>query len=307
MGKVMSPKSPSPPLPSVNDANEFIEHQLDDRIRAIEGYLGGDAISLNGPLLFGVDDIIRKAVEQKCQENPPRTKLVVLLTTGGGIVEVVPRIVDTFRRHYTVVDFIIPNYAFSAGTVLVMSGDAIHMDAYSRLGPIDPQILRGDGSQVPALGYLERYNKLLKKANNGHASTAEIQLLISAFDQGELYQYEHARALSVALLKEWLVKYKFKEWKITRTRKRRVTVKMKEKRAAQIAMELNNTEKWHVHGHGISMAVLENDLNVMIDDFGKDPGRSKAIRGYHELMSDYMAKRNAKAAIHFSGRYVPFM
>jgi hypothetical protein len=53
-----------------------------------------------------------------------------------------------------------------------------------------------------------------------------------------LYQYEHARALSVALLKEWLVKYKFKEWKITRTRKRRVTVKMKEKRAAQIAMEL---------------------------------------------------------------------
>ena len=181
------------------------------------------------------------------------------------------------------------------------------MDSYSRLGPIDPQIAKNDGSQVPALGYLERYNKLLKKANAGRASTAEIQLLISAFDQGELYQYEHARALSITLLKEWLVKYKFKEWKTTRTRKRKVTVRMKERRAAQIAMELNNTEKWHVHGHGISKDVLEKDLNLMIDNFGKDPIRSKNIRGYHELMCDYMVKRKTKAAVHFAERYVPFM
>lgn len=303
----MNLKGPNPPLPSVNDANEFIEQQLDERIRAIEGLFEADAITLNGPLLFGVDDIIRKAVDAKFHEAPSRAKLVVLLTTGGGIVEVLPRIVDTFRRHYQVVDFIVPNYAFSAGTVLVMSGDAIHMDSYSRLGPIDPQIVRPDGTQVPALGYLERYNTLLKKANSGRASTAEIQLLISAFDQGELYQYEHARALSVTLLKDWLPRYKFKEWKLTETTKRRVTLRMKEKRAAQIAMELNNTEKWHVHGHGISMSVLESALNVRIDDFGSEPDRSKAIRGYHELMCDYMSKRNTKAAVHFAGRYVPFM
>jgi len=303
----MSPKGPSAPLPSVNDANEFIEQQLDERARAIEDSLGGDAISLNGPLLFGVDDIMRKAVEAKFHQAPIRTKLIVLLTTGGGVVEVLPRIVDTFRRYYRVVDFVVPNFAFSAGTILVMSGDAIHMDAYSRLGPIDPQIMRPDGSQVPALGYLERYNKLLKKANLGRASTAEIQLLISAFDQGELYQYEHARALSVTLLKDWLPRYKFKAWTKTQTRKRPVTPRMKERRAAQIAMELNNTEKWHVHGHGISMTVLEKDLNLVIDDFGKDPNRSKAIRGHHELMVDYMGKRNTKAAVHFSGRFIPFI
>jgi hypothetical protein len=305
--ETVSNRKPPRPLPSVNDANDFIEQQLDERIREIEGSLGADAVSLNGPILFGVDDIVRKAVEKKFHDDPRRTKLVVLLTTGGGIIEVVPRIVDTLRLHYEVVDFIVPNYAFSAGTVLVMSGDAIHMDSYSRLGPIDPQIAHGDGSQVPALGYLERYNKLLKKANSGRASTAEIQLLISAFDQGELYQYEHARELSITLLKEWLVKYKFKEWNLTRTRKIRVTTRMKEREAARIARELNNTEKWHVHGHGISMDVLEKDLNLRIDDFGKDPVRSKAIRGYHELMCDYMAKRQAKAALHFAGRYVPFM
>jgi len=177
----------------------------------------------------------------------------------------------------------------------------------SRLGPIDPQVVRNDGSQVPAPGYLERYNKLLRKANAGRASTAEIQLLINAFDQGELYQYEHARELSITLLKEWLVKYKFKEWKVTRTRKRKVTLAMKRTRAATIAKELNNTEKWHVHGHGISKDVIENNLNLMIDDFGNDADLSKDIRGYHELMADYMMKRGAQAAVHFAGRYVPNM
>jgi len=52
-----------------------------------------------------------------------------VLTTGGGSIEVVQRIVDVFRQHYTLVDFIVPNYAYSAGTVLAMSGDAIYMDS----------------------------------------------------------------------------------------------------------------------------------------------------------------------------------
>ena len=53
--------------------------------------------------------------------------------------------------------------------------------------------------------------------------------MIQGFDQAELYQYEHQRELSIALLKEWLVSYKFKDWKITRTRRKKVTAKMKKK------------------------------------------------------------------------------
>ena len=34
-----------------------------------------------------------------------------------------------------------------------MSGDAIFMDYFSVLGPIDPQLPKGD-TMVPALGYL---------------------------------------------------------------------------------------------------------------------------------------------------------
>ncbi len=296
------------PLPPPSNANDFIEQQLDQRISAIEGTFKADTLTFNGPLFGGVDDLLRKAIEKKNAQAPENDKALVILTTLGGYIEVVHRIVDTLRKHYGTVEFLVPNYAYSAGTILVMSGDAIHMDYYSRLGPIDPQVDKADGTRmVPALGYLERYDDLMRKASNGTINVAEIQLLINGFDQAELYSYEHQRELSITLLKEWLCKYKFKDWKKTRTRKRRVTSAMKESRARAIAKELNNTKKWHSHGYGISKEVLEKDLNVQIDDFGKVSAESDQIRNYHDLLSDYMARRGAKGVIHFNGEYTPFI
>ena len=257
--------------------------------------------------MSGVDDILRSAIEKRHSISPTSKKLVFILSTDGGYIEVVQRIVATMRRHYNIVDFIIPNYAYSAGTVLALSGDAIHMDYYSRLGPIDPQVEAQSGKFVPALGYLEKYNALIKKAQDGEITVAEIQLLIQGFDQAELNYYEHARDLSIALLKEWLVKYKFKDWKETETRKIRVDKAMKEQRAKEIAAELQNTEKWHSHGHGISMDVLIKDLNVKIDDFGANATLSDIIRGYDELLTDYMAKLGKRGVVHYGHDYIPFM
>ena len=149
-------------------------------------------------------------------------------------MEPVQRMVATIRRHYQIVDFVIPNYAYSAGTILALSGDAILMDYYSRLGPIDPQIKSSRGRTVSALGHLEKYNELIKKAQTGKISAAEVQLLIEGFDQAELYNIEQARELSIAALEEWLVEYKFKNWKTTETRKQPVTLEMKKKRASLI-------------------------------------------------------------------------
>ncbi|MGI8742102.1 MAG: SDH family Clp fold serine proteinase [Bryobacteraceae bacterium] len=298
---------PFPPKPKSGNANDFVEQQLDHRLDAIESHLSADALGFSGPITAGVDDIWRAVVEKKHSKNSGREKLVVLLTTTGGYIEVVQRIVDILRKHYVLVDFIIPNYAYSAGTVLAMSGDAIHMNYYSRLGPIDPQVETPGGRMVPALGYLERYDALIQKAVNGKISTAEVQLLIQGFDQGELYQYDQARELSIALLKEWLVKYKFKNWKETRTRKVKVTEKLKESRAASIAKKLNDTKRWHVHGHGISKEVLDKDLDVLIDDFSADGILSTCIREYDDLLSDYMAKMSTAGAIHCVGEYRVFM
>src|SRR5207237_10665667 len=98
------------------------------------------------------------------------------------------------------------------------------------------------GQLIPSLGYLVQYEELLDKANRGTITAAELSILMN-FDQGNLYNYEQARDLSVSLLEEWLVKYKFKDWKVTETTKKRVTLTMKKKRANDIAKALNDVKK----------------------------------------------------------------
>lgn len=288
-------------------ANEFIEQQLNERLLALELAFDSDAMCLVGGLYPGVDDLIRTTVEILVERDERRHRLTVFLTTNGGYIETVQRIVETLRHHYGHINFVIPNYAFSAGTVLAMSGDDIHMDYYARLGPIDPQILNEKGQWVPALGYLIQWDRLVEKANKGTLTFAEAHLMIEGFDQAALYQYEQARELSVALLEEWLATYKFKNWKTTETRKKTVTVAMRKKRAKEIAEELNKTERWHSHGTGISMEVLRRDLKMIIDDLEQAPERWATVKQYDGLLFDYMVKLGSRGVLHTVGRYLPFM
>ena len=188
--------------------------------------------------------------------------------------------------------------------MLALSGNAIYMDYYSRLGPIDPQVESAAGEQVPALGYLSRYETLLDKADKGQISQAELSILLE-FDQAELYKFDQARELSIALLKEWLVNYKFRDWKKTEGRGFEVTQQMRIDRATDIARVLNDTDRWHSHGYGISMDVLVREINLKIDDFGADKELNDAIRSYHQLFDDYSAKRGIVAAFHIDGQFLP--
>ncbi|HEV3078750.1 MAG TPA: hypothetical protein VGY66_03185 [Gemmataceae bacterium] len=200
--------------------------------------------------------------------------------------------------------FYIPDAAMSAGTVLVMSGDAIHMDYYSLLGPIDPQVQRpGATGMIPALGYLIQYERLIEKSRQGTLTTAEAQILISCFDQAELHFFEQARELTITLLKQWLTKYKFKNWANTQTRNLPVTDQMRQDRAAEIAKRLNDPGRWHTHSRGIPMEVLRRELNLQVEDFGQKPDLSAKLRTYFKLLTDYMAKMSSVDVLHARGRY----
>jgi hypothetical protein len=282
-------------------SNEIIESQLTDHLGSVERTLKCDAITIIGPIVNPLADDIREAIE----DTPgKRDKVAVILETNGGYVDSARRIAETLRHHYPHVDFVVPNHAMSAGTVLVMSGDNILMDYYSILGPIDPQIPRekGDGL-VPALGYLLQFERLVEKSTKGALSDAEMAFLLNRFDPGELYQYEQERELSTDLLKEWLVRFKFKEWTVTETQQLPVTEKMRLTRAEEIARSLNDPSRWHSHGRGITMSILKNDLQLKIGDFGADGELNEAIRGYYKLLKDYMEKRNYEIVVHTSHQF----
>lgn len=183
----------------------------------------------------------------------------------------------------------------SAGTILVMSGDRILMDYYSILGPIDPQVPNTDGQMVPGLGYIEKFKELIDKSNKGKLSPAELAFLLDKFDPARLHWLEQAREHGVDLLKKWLVQYKFKNWTKTSTRGISVTEKMKIKRAKEIADKLNNTKMWRSHGRGLSINVLRNNLNLLVEDYGTDPSLAELNRwttAYYRLLKDYMGRRS---------------
>ena len=287
-------------------ADDFIEAQLDQCVKVLEEKLSSDVMALKGGIIGGVDDFLRAIVEEKKRQSSQKS-LAFFLTTSGGYLEVVQRMVDTLRYHYDVVDFYIPDYALSAGTVLAMSGDSIHMNYYSRLGPIDPQVQSSGGRAVSALGYIKKWERLLEKANTNTISLAEIQLMIEGFDQAELYHYEQARELSVSLIEEWLARYKFKNWEKTVTQGKKVTEKIRRTRAKEIAQKLNDTDTWHIHSRGISMEQLRRDLKLLIDDFDDIPELSSAIRSYHSLLIDYSNKSGHEGVIHTYGTYKPYI
>lgn len=292
--------------PGPESANSAIEGVLHSRLDELEVAFKADILSFCGPISRGLDDEIRDAVEHRCGKRKLRKeKLCVVLETYGGYIEVAERIANTFRKHYRYVEFYVPSHAFSAGTVLVLSGDAIHMDYYSTLGPIDPQVEK-DGHWIPAFGYLEQYRRMVKRSAEGKLTGVEAASFVENFDPAELYQYEQAMELSTRLLEEWLVKYKFRNWKFTETKRNPVTKAMKVARAGEIAKLLGRTDQWHSHGRGISMEVLRRRAKLKIDDFGDDKKSGDLLKCYHRLLVDYMRRIGAKVAIYVHQRYVSF-
>jgi hypothetical protein len=287
------------------DANRIIEEQLDARVQILEDVSGADVLFYNGPIYPIASEWIKDALEALPDK---RKSILFLLETEGGFAHVAERIALILRHHYKRVAFLVPSEAMSAGTILVMSGDSIYMDYASMLGPIDPQVKRGGrGGWVPALGYLEQYERFVKKSQEGELTSAELTYFVENFDPAELYQYEQETELSIALLEEWLAKYKFKNWRNTESKGTKVTVKIRKQRAEEIARRLSDTKRWHSHSRGIPMEVLRRDLKLLINDFGGDPDLGPAVQGYYHLLKDYCFKRDhMMMVLHTRERYLGF-
>lgn len=269
-----------------------IQELLTKRLIEIETHFNGDALVYCGAILDGNENSILQIVEDIATAANKKDKLFIILTTGGGSAIAVERYVNIVRHHYKEVNFIVPDYAYSAGTIFCMSGDNIYMDYLSALGPIDPQVQNKEGKFVAALGYLDKVNELLEKARNNQLSQAEF-LILKDFDLAELRGYEQAKELTIDLLKKWLFKYKFKNWTIHQTdpqlKGQPVTDEHKLKRATEIADRLSNNNRWKSHGRPINIETLDTELRLKIEDYSNSPCRP-LIRAYYELVSDYVAK-----------------
>lgn len=277
--------------------DDTIKSQLNYYLMKIEKNMEADAIYVQADIFNGLSGVIKDLLAD-LKEKENNEKLFFILTTGGGIIEEVERIVNVVRHFYHEVIFAVPNCAYSAGTVLCMSGDEIYMDFYSVLGPIDPQVPNKDGRYIPAQGYLDKVEEFVDKSRNDELTDAEYMML-KEIDLANLRYYQQARELSIELLKKWLVQYKFKNWNIHRTTNPGTPVTLDEKtaRAADIAAELSDNNRWKSHGRGLDIKTLQ-ELKLDIFDFEKDKDLSANLNKYYALVTDYMKQRKLGAFFH---------
>ncbi len=208
--------------------------------------------------------------------------LDVILETPGGSGETAEDIVKLLHGKYQEVAVIVPGWAKSAGTIVAMAGDEILMEPASALGPIDAQLF-WQGKVYSADNLLEQMDKIKQEViDTGQLNKAYIPIL-NMMSLGELQAAENALQFAKSLVKEWLAKYKFKNWTTHSSSGELVTEAEKHERAGEIANQLCNHRYWLTHARSIKIADLEA-MRLKITDYSQQPALAEAIRRYHALL-----------------------
>jgi len=284
----------------MQELDKTLKDILNDKLVKLEKSFNADAIFYYGEIHPSYEKGFRDFIEQIKEDEEKRNRLVILLNSPGGSAETAEKMVGMIRYHYEEVYFVVPDYALSAGTIFCMSGDKIFMDYSSSLSPIDPQVYNGT-KYVPALGYLDKVSEMIEKSKKGELTQAEY-LILQSLDLAELRLYEQARDLTISLLKEWLVKYKFKNWIVHRTNPEKkgqpVTQEGKEARAEEIAKLLGDNKIWHSHGRFIGINTIQNVLKLEIEDYSQNKELRSLLRSYNDLICEYIARMGYQLFLH---------
>lgn len=275
----------------VDKLEKLNQAAISDLLMKLENHLNADVFTYYGEIVNGIERQVKDLIEALSKDPNKHSVIYVFLTTPGGSLTPVQRMVDILRHFYNEVNFIVPDYAYSAGTIWCMSGDNIYMNYYSSLGPIDPQVQNKDGKLVAALGYLDKINEFLEKAKRNELTQAEF-LILKDFDLAELRSYEQAKELAVDMLKKWLTKYKFKDWTVHSSSGEKVTTEDKEARALEIANKLSDNNEWKSHGRPIGIEVLTNELHLKIIDFEKNSELNSIVSEYYDSLTEYIKRHS---------------
>jgi len=225
-------------------------------------------ISLDQEDYYIIHDILKK----KKQIND----LDIYLETPGGSAETAEEIVRFLHNNFKNVSFIVSGEAKSAGTILVLSGNEIYMTETGSLGPIDAQMRIGR-SRISAYDYMEWVeNKRTEAAKLGSLNPFDATM-IAQISPGELGNVYHGLKFAEDLVIEWLRDHKFRDWKTTETRKKKVTNEMKEDRAKEIAEKLLQHSEWRSHRRSIKIDDLKNNIKLKINRIEDDENLSDLI------------------------------
>ena len=138
------------------------------------------------------------------------TAVDVLLHSPGGKPDATERLVKLLRNHFTEIDFLIPHSAYSAATMLALSGNNIILHPSAILSPIDPQI-NGLPARIRRNGFEKIRGRISKEGPK--TLPAYLPLIEKSISLELLELCEDSEKLSITLVSNWLKQYMFKDEK----------------------------------------------------------------------------------------------
>lgn len=217
-----------------------------------KGRSRGVDVSLVQEDFYNIQDILRES---------DKTKIDFYIETPGGSGEAAEEIAKFLRKKFQEVNFVIAGEAKSAGTILALSGDNILMTETGSLGPIDAQVKIGR-SVVSAHDYKAWVDeKRLEAEKNGNLNPFDA-IMVAQISPGEIYGVINSLEFAKDLVKEWLEKYKFKNWTKTSSNGKDVTPEMRHKRACEVADKFCDHMTWRTHGRSLKIEDLNDVLLI---------------------------------------------
>ena len=195
------------------------------------------------------------------------TSVDVLLHSPGGRPDATERIVGILRNKFKEVNFLIPHSAYSAATMLALSGNNVIMHPSATLGPIDPQVgvpTKQGVRFVPAKSIVNGFKKArITIKNEGPGALPAYIPLIEKYSLDLFELCEDSEKLSKELVSSWLKKYMFAEERL-KGRKAKTASSYVIKKAVSFFSDYN-TQK--MHSRPLSPEKLSNfGLKITVAD-----------------------------------------
>lgn len=175
----------------------------------------------------------------------------VLIHSPGWKPDATERIVAILRNRFKKVNFLVPHSAYSAATMLALSGNSIILHPSATLGPIDPQI-----NGVPARSIKRGFEKIKERiTKDGPESLPAYIPLIEKYTIELLELCEDSEKLSKKLVYDWIKEYMFENKK---------GISSKIKKAVDY---FSDYDKHLLHSRPLSLKKLQKfGLNIKLAD-----------------------------------------
>jgi hypothetical protein len=166
-------------------------------IKAIEATTGCPLICYVAGIAAAIDRDDTMGFVDLLHNIEPNHDLDFLLHTPGGDADAADKLITMVRNKVGTgrMRIIVPDYAKSAGTLMVLAAEVVRMSDTSELGPIDPQVMRSDGNNRIAhsvFSYLDAYETHCEKLRE-NPNDIPARIMLSKIDPAMLKQFEAAK------------------------------------------------------------------------------------------------------------------